>query len=158
MGNCILSKSTKNRLALWAPDSNRYTNAPLVLREFITENNDIWFLRFDLSIPLDLLAVGNKYGKVYIYNLSPSTEFKESKLVGQMDGDSADDDDDDASQSDCGEFPAKRYIMDYKSFLCYRTCVLSNVCSNVCAIERVFDRVCYRTCVLSNVCSISVSN
>lgn len=30
IGDSVLSKSTKNRVALWAPDSNRYKGAPLI--------------------------------------------------------------------------------------------------------------------------------
>lgn len=42
LGNLILSKSTKNRIALWAPDSNRYKGAPLILREFLVADCDLW--------------------------------------------------------------------------------------------------------------------
>jgi polycomb protein EED len=69
-GNCLLTKSTKNRVAYWSPDSNRYKGAPLVLREFELFGCEIWFVRMDICIPLDLLAVGNKFGKVFLFSLS----------------------------------------------------------------------------------------
>lgn len=31
---------------------------------------EIWFVRMDICIPLDLLAVGNKFGKVFLFSLS----------------------------------------------------------------------------------------
>lgn len=64
VGNCILSKSTKNRVALWAPDSDRYKGAPLVLREFIIMEGNLWFVRMDVCIVHDILAVGNRDGRV----------------------------------------------------------------------------------------------
>ncbi len=46
------------------PSSSHSQCAPLILREFIVPDSDLWFVRMDLCIPLDLLAVGNKHGKV----------------------------------------------------------------------------------------------
>lgn len=69
-GDCLLTKSTKNRVAYWSPDANRYKGAPLVLREFEMRGCEIWFVRMDICVPLDLLAVGNKFGKVYLFSLS----------------------------------------------------------------------------------------
>lgn len=89
VGNCILSKSTKNRVVLWAPDSFRYKGAPLILREYTIYDSNLWFVRMDICIPLDLLAVGNKKGQVFLYNLSSdninenSNYFKHKKIKKQ---------------------------------------------------------------------------
>jgi polycomb protein EED len=69
-GNCIVTKSTKNRIVLWSPDSCRYKNAPLILREYLMADNDLWFVRFDISIILNLIACGNKYGVIYIFSMT----------------------------------------------------------------------------------------
>lgn len=73
MGDCILSKSTKSKAILWAPDATRSANAALTLKEFQYKDAHIWFLRFDLCIPLDLLAVGSTTGKVFIFSVSDTT-------------------------------------------------------------------------------------
>jgi hypothetical protein len=31
---------------------------------------DIWFLRMDACVPLDIFAAGNKHGKVFVYSIS----------------------------------------------------------------------------------------
>ena len=67
-----MTKSTRNRICLWSPDAQRYKAAPLILREFALENCELWFVRMAICIPLDLLACGNRQGKVYIYSLTGS--------------------------------------------------------------------------------------
>lgn len=70
VGNFILSKSTKNRAVLWMPDPDRYKGAALVLKEFHVEDSSLWFLRMDVCIPLDIVAIGNGSGSVFIYKIS----------------------------------------------------------------------------------------
>jgi polycomb protein EED len=67
VGGFILSKSTENKLCLWTPDSNRSNQSASILREFPLPNSDQWFIKFDINIPLNIHAVGNTAGKVYIY-------------------------------------------------------------------------------------------
>ena len=69
VGNCIISKSTKNLICLWQPDASRYKGATLILRQFSIKNSLHWFLKMDACVPLDLFAVGNTTGAVYIYNI-----------------------------------------------------------------------------------------
>ena len=45
---------------------NLIQGAPLILKEFIIVDSNLWFVRLDLCVPLDLLAVGNKVGQVWI--------------------------------------------------------------------------------------------
>lgn len=90
-GNCLLTKSTKNRIALWSPDNRRYKNAPLIIKEMVMRDNDIWFVRMDVSIPLNIVACGNKLGKIFIYSLSSNNNELESnakrKKLSQQDED-----------------------------------------------------------------------
>ena len=43
--------------------------AVVVLREFDFRDADIWFLRFALDSKQQLLAVGNKFGKLWLWNV-----------------------------------------------------------------------------------------
>eukprot|EP01038_Epipyxis_sp_PR26KG_P005376 gene5376-7454_t len=71
MGDHILSKSTNSRMVLWSPDSMRYKDAVIILQEYeLSDSDDIWFIKFDVSIPWDIFAVGNKSGKVQLFPLS----------------------------------------------------------------------------------------
>lgn len=45
-------------------------DAPLILREFLIRDCDLWFVRLDICVPLDLVAVGNRVGKVFLFSLS----------------------------------------------------------------------------------------
>lgn len=70
VGNFLLSKSTKNRVALWSPDVHRYKTAPLILREFVIADSNLWYVRLDVCPILDIFGVGNKDGKVGFILLS----------------------------------------------------------------------------------------
>jgi polycomb protein EED len=78
-GDCILSKSTKNNVIMWAPDSFRYKGAPLILREFEIDHCNLWFIRMDVCIPLDLFAVGNVKGNVFLFSVSGSVNANSKK-------------------------------------------------------------------------------
>lgn len=80
-GSLLISKSTANRLVLWTPDQRRAPDcgdnasahrpdgAVLVLRELDLPGADIWFLRFAIDPGHDLVAAGNKHGKVSLWRL-----------------------------------------------------------------------------------------
>lgn len=90
-GSLLLSKSTANRVMLWTPDPQRTARSPvanrtdpppcstssnrrgddavLVLRELELPGADIWFLRFDVDPRHELVAAGNKLGKVAIWRV-----------------------------------------------------------------------------------------
>jgi polycomb protein EED len=80
LGELILSKSCENAIVLWKPgpvtkclqdltltDSNMYAT---ILHEFSMSNCDIWFLRFCLDFKMHLLACGNQWGRVFLWDLS----------------------------------------------------------------------------------------
>jgi polycomb protein EED len=46
--------------------------AAVVLREFEFRDADIWFVRFALDPRLEILAVGNKFGKLWLWNVDGS--------------------------------------------------------------------------------------
>jgi len=43
--------------------------AAIVLREFEFRDADIWFVRFSLDLKSQLMAIGNKYGRLWIWNI-----------------------------------------------------------------------------------------
>lgn len=80
IGELILSKSTQNELVLWRPKGNVYDAvkydmevAPVegvtVLRRFKYPHADLWFLHFGLNLSESVVAVGNKKGSCYVWNL-----------------------------------------------------------------------------------------
>ena len=74
VGNLILSKSTENKIVLWKPDVQRRKDAIIVLRELVLDGADIWFLRFALSEDLSKVAVGNKSGQLFVWDLDSTPE------------------------------------------------------------------------------------
>lgn len=71
-GDFILSKSTHNKVVVWKPEPCKKAgqDAALVLSELRYTCSDIWFLRFNIDPAHNFLAVGNKVGQVYVYDLT----------------------------------------------------------------------------------------
>jgi hypothetical protein len=44
---------------------------------------EIWFVRIEICVPLDLVAVGNKFGKVYIFSLSGNYSKRDVNIVNK---------------------------------------------------------------------------
>ena len=77
VGNLLLSKSTGNEILLWKPDSTRRKDAATILRSYVFTDANIWFVRFALDADCTLLAVGNKSGKLYVWDVdSPGCSCK----------------------------------------------------------------------------------
>ena len=70
VGDLLLTKSTRNKIILWSPDACRFKGAALVLQEYTMSDAYIWYIRMDVCIPLDIFAVGNKEGKVFVFSVS----------------------------------------------------------------------------------------
>ena len=94
-GNLLVSKSTHDRVLLWAPDAHRdrrvydlkdtqqqSATAPpgvVVIKDFPLPKAKLWFLRFGLHPTANLLAAGNDHGTVHLWNLDseqPLAKFK----------------------------------------------------------------------------------
>lgn len=69
LGDLLLTKSTKGKMLLWGPDSARFKGAPLILHEYSSSDDQIWYIRMDVCVPLNLVAVGSKEGRVYVHSL-----------------------------------------------------------------------------------------
>lgn len=80
LGDLLLSKSVDDRILLWSVDlqQNQKNKNSLesvdFLQEYHLEHADIWFIRFSLDFHCKYLAVGNRIGKVFVYDVEKSTE------------------------------------------------------------------------------------
>mmetsp|Transcript_27517 Transcript_27517/g.65182 ORF Transcript_27517/g.65182 Transcript_27517/m.65182 type:complete len:392 (-) Transcript_27517:292-1467(-) len=79
LGDLILSKSVDNRILLWRVDLSQRQSKPNSLNnvQYLQEYNfsgaDIWFIRFSLDYWYQFMAVGNRTGKVFVYDIFEST-------------------------------------------------------------------------------------
>ena len=89
VGELILSKSTSNELVLWRPRARMHdavkfdievsaVEGVTVLRRFKYHSADLWFMHFGLNLAAGVVAVGNKNGMCYVWNL----ELKEGAREG----------------------------------------------------------------------------
>ncbi|NJR42325.1 MAG: hypothetical protein HC767_06370 [Akkermansiaceae bacterium] len=89
VGELLLSKSTCNELILWRPKGNVHdavkynmevsvVEGVTILRRFKYPAADLWFLHFGLHLSEGVVAVGNKNGVCYIWNL----ELEQGALEG----------------------------------------------------------------------------
>eukprot|EP00873_Tetraselmis_striata_P023352 jgi/Tetstr1/443616/TSEL_031615.t1 len=75
LGDLVLSKSVDNRILLWGVDlkhSQKNKNSLEsvdFLQEYPLEDADIWFLRFSMDYHCEVMAAGNRLGKVFVYNV-----------------------------------------------------------------------------------------
>jgi polycomb protein EED len=74
VGDLILSKSTGNKVVFWKPNPTRGKDAVTILREFHYKDAEIWFLKFGLDTRLELMAVGNKKGGIFAYDIDADSE------------------------------------------------------------------------------------
>jgi len=80
-GNFILSKSCENAIVCWRPGKlenstdlslpSKYTTDTTcsIMENFDVKDCDIWFLRFSIDSSMKYLALGNRIGKTYIFDL-----------------------------------------------------------------------------------------
>jgi len=71
IGDLIASKSTESLIKIWKADFD-HCNKPIVtLGELYYTAGDLWCFRFDTDKKNhQYLSVGNKFGKIYVFNLN----------------------------------------------------------------------------------------
>nr|AFD29604.1 EED-1 [Schmidtea mediterranea] len=78
-GGLVFSKSCEGYLVLWKPGSLNSSLLPTfkigqdvkpsILHQFELDDCDIWYVRFDIDVKRGLLALGNRLGHIYVWNL-----------------------------------------------------------------------------------------
>lgn len=80
-GNFVLSKSCENVIVCWRPGKlesstdlslpSKYTSDTTcsIMENFTVKDCDLWFSRFSIDSESKYLALGNKIGKIYIFDL-----------------------------------------------------------------------------------------
>mmetsp|Transcript_2279 Transcript_2279/g.4618 ORF Transcript_2279/g.4618 Transcript_2279/m.4618 type:complete len:377 (+) Transcript_2279:73-1203(+) len=74
LGDLILSKSVTNQIVLWMPedDYKRPKDDIRLIQDYNFPDADIWFIRFALDVSMERLAVGNRQGKVFVWEANSS--------------------------------------------------------------------------------------
>nr|WEG85327.1 fertilization-independent endosperm [Picea abies]WJW72926.1 polycomb repressive complex 2 subunit [Picea abies] len=75
LGNFILSKSVDNEVVLWEPYSKEQSTSDGVvdiLQKYPVPDCDTWFIKFSCDFHYNSMAVGNREGKVYVWELQSS--------------------------------------------------------------------------------------
>ena len=70
VGNQLLSKSTKNEVVLWKPFPQRGRDHFTLLKRFPFPDGDIWFIKFATNPAATAMAVGNKHGRLFMWDLN----------------------------------------------------------------------------------------
>jgi len=65
----VVAKEGESSLWSYEDAPSAQSGAAVVLREFEFRDADIWFVRFSLDPRLEILAVGNKFGKLWLWNV-----------------------------------------------------------------------------------------
>lgn len=78
-GNTFLSKSCENSIVWWKPGNledtelNFNTNSVSVIKKFDVDDSELWFVRMDLDPSQRFIAVGNSFGKIFLFDLDSET-------------------------------------------------------------------------------------
>ncbi|PNT66827.1 hypothetical protein BRADI_3g17417v3 [Brachypodium distachyon] len=76
LGDFILSKSVDNEIVLWEPktkdDQNPGEGSIDVLQKYPVPACDIWFMKFSFDFHFNQLAIGNREGKIYVWEVQAS--------------------------------------------------------------------------------------
>lgn len=76
LGDFILSKSVDNEIVLWEPLTKEHggsnDGSVDVLQKYPVPDCDIWFIKFSCDFHYNSLAIGNREGKVYVWELQTS--------------------------------------------------------------------------------------
>ncbi|KAH6558440.1 hypothetical protein KP509_1Z063500 [Ceratopteris richardii] len=84
LGDLILSKSVDNEIVLWEALTKEHggSNDGVVdvLQKYPVPDCDIWFIKFSCDFHFNSLAIGNREGKVYVWELQSSPPTLLAKL------------------------------------------------------------------------------
>ncbi|KAL5978182.1 Polycomb group protein fie2 [Asimina triloba] len=75
LGDFILSKSVDNEIVLWEPKAKEQTpgeGIADILQKYPVPECDIWFIKFSCDFHYNAAAIGNREGKIYVWELQTS--------------------------------------------------------------------------------------
>ncbi|KAL8090760.1 polycomb group protein FERTILIZATION-INDEPENDENT ENDOSPERM-like [Apium graveolens] len=75
IGDLILSKSVQNEMVLWEPilkDQQPGEGSVDILQKYPVPDCDMWFIKFSCDFFYNAAAIGNKDGKVFVWDLLSS--------------------------------------------------------------------------------------
>ncbi|KAG2371838.1 Polycomb group protein [Vigna angularis] len=83
LGDFILSKSVDDEIMLWEPKVKEEitgTGAVDVLQKYPIPECDIWFIKFSCDFHFNIATVGNREGKIYVWELQSCPPVLATKL------------------------------------------------------------------------------
>ncbi|XP_073114095.1 polycomb group protein FIE1 isoform X4 [Elaeis guineensis] len=75
LGDFVLSKSVDNEIVLWEPKTKEQSpgeGAVDILQKYPVPECDIWFIKFSCDFHYNAAAIGNREGKIYVWELQSS--------------------------------------------------------------------------------------
>ncbi|KAJ8747511.1 hypothetical protein K2173_009248 [Erythroxylum novogranatense] len=75
LGDFILSKSVDNEIVLWEPKMKEQSpgeGTVDILQKYPVPECDIWFIKFSYDFHYNAAAIGNREGKIYVWELQSS--------------------------------------------------------------------------------------
>ncbi|EEF39534.1 fertilization-independent endosperm protein, putative [Ricinus communis] len=75
LGDFVLSKSVDNEIVLWEPKTKEQSpgeGTVDILQKYPVPECDIWFIKFSCDFHYNAAAIGNREGKIYVWELQSS--------------------------------------------------------------------------------------
>jgi len=87
LGDFILSKSVDNEIVLWEPKTKEQSpgeGSIDILQKYPVPECDIWFIKFSCDFHFNQLAIGNREGKIYVWEVQSSPPVLTARLYNQQ--------------------------------------------------------------------------
>lgn len=87
LGDFILSKSVDSEIVLWEPKTKEHNpteSAVDILQKYPVPECDIWFIKFSCDYHFKTAAIGNREGKIFIWDLQSSPPVLVAKLCSPL--------------------------------------------------------------------------
>ncbi|OWM81241.1 hypothetical protein CDL15_Pgr007279 [Punica granatum] len=83
LGDFVLSKSVDNEIVLWEPKMKEQSpgeGTVDILQKYPVPECDIWFIKFSCDFHYQSVAIGNREGKIYVWELQSSPPVLTARL------------------------------------------------------------------------------
>lgn len=84
LGDFLLSKSVDNEIVLWEPKMKEQSpgeGTVDILQKYPVPECDIWFIKFSYDFHYNAAAIGNREGKIFVWELQSSPPVLIAKLI-----------------------------------------------------------------------------